>query len=155
MSKSQCGSDPQPVTARETEGVFCNEFDVSDADIDVNGHVNNVVYVQWMQDVAVKHADAFHVSATGDGAGTRVARSHQIQYLKPAFVGERVRARTWIGEVSRVRARRRYQFVRIPDGAVLAKGETDWVYVSAETGRPRAIPDEIRAAFIVVPDDSG
>jgi len=137
-----------------TAGVFCYEFIVSESDIDGNGHVNNVAYVQWMQDVAIRHATASSsVAAMGDNVGTWVARSHHIDYLRPAFAGDRVQASTWIDELRRVRARRRYRFVRVSDGVVLARGETDWVYINKDSGRPRAIPEEIRAASTLVSDE--
>ncbi len=135
--------------ASNADRIFRHSFDVPKSAIDQNGHVNNVAYVQWMQDVAVRHfeasgcADAMH--ATG---GTWVARSHRIDYLRPAFSGDAIEVRTWITGFRRVRSTRRYEFVRYDDDAVLARGETDWVFVSAETGRPMAIPAALRDAFL-------
>ena len=137
-----------------TDGIFRHEFTVTQSEIDGNGHVNNVVYVQWMQDVAIQHAAAcVSESILREVGGAWVARSHFIEYLRPAFAGDQIQARTWIADLSRVRARRRYQFMRLADGVVLAKGETDWVFITATSGRPRSIPDEIKSAFIVVPDE--
>jgi len=59
--------------------------------------------------------------------GTWVARSHHIEYLRPAFAGDEIEARTWIADLRRVRAQRRYEFMRQSDGVIIAKGETDWV----------------------------
>ena len=81
-----------------------------------------------------------------------MARSHRIEYLRPGFVGERVEVRTWVADCRRVRSLRRYEFVRPSDGAVLARGETDWVFVRVPDGRPYAIPATIRQAFTIVPD---
>ena len=137
-----------------TEGVYCHEFTVSQSEIDSNGHVNNVVYVQWMQDVAIRHGKALSSEhGLGGDIGVWVSRSHFIEYLRPAFAGDQIQARTWIANLSRVRARRRYQFMRKSDGVVLAKGETDWVFINPESGRPRSIPEEIKAAFMLVPDE--
>lgn len=55
--------------------------------------------------------------------------------------------RTWIESVRRVRSLRKYEFVRKSDGKVLVKGETDWVFVDAQTGSPRAIPEEVIKVF--------
>ncbi|MBE0636152.1 acyl-CoA thioesterase [Candidatus Bipolaricaulota bacterium] len=138
----------------QPEGVFRHEFVVPEAVIDANGHANNVAYLRWMIDVAVKH---FHPSGSADAmheAGSSwVVRSHRIEYLRPALLDDRIEASTWIVNFSRVRSLRRYQFVRVSDGAVLARGETDWVFINAETGRPRSIPEEIKAAFTLVPDE--
>jgi acyl-CoA thioester hydrolase len=138
----------------QVDGIYRDEFTVPEAVIDVNGHVNNVAYVQWMQDIAVNHASvAVDANRLREIGSTWVARSHRIEYLSPAFAGEVIQASTWLVEASRVRARRRYQFVRLSDGVILAKGETDWVFIDANTGRPRSIPEEIKTAFTLVPDE--
>jgi acyl-CoA thioester hydrolase len=135
------------------KAIHREEIVVPDDVIDGNGHVNNVAYVQWMQDVAVRHFAAVGgVEPMRAVGGTWVARSHRIEYLRPAFAGDRIEVRTWVADCRRVRSLRRYEFVRPSDGAVLARGETDWVFVRAEDGRPRAIPETIRRAFTVVPD---
>jgi acyl-CoA thioester hydrolase len=76
-----------------------------------------------------------------------VARSHLIEYLLPAFAGEEIEIRTWIENYRRVRSLRKYEFVRVSDGKTLVKGETDWVFVDAATGSPRAIPQEVIKIF--------
>ncbi|KAB1988800.1 thioesterase family protein, partial [Haemophilus parainfluenzae] len=75
---------------------FSMEFLVPPEVLDDNNHVNNVVYVQWMQDVAIAHATEVGSTALLAQLGaTWVARSHQILYLKPAFEGDRIRLTTW------------------------------------------------------------
>ena len=138
----------------QSDGIFRHEFMVPEAVIDANGHANNVAYLRWMIDVAVKHFHASGCAPTMHDIGASwVVRSHRIEYLRPAFAGDHVQACTWIVNFSRVRSLRRYKFVRLSDGAVLAEGETDWVFVNAESGRPRSIPEEIKSAFTLVPDD--
>ncbi len=111
--------------------------------IDENGHVNNVVYVQWMQDTAVEHYQAIGgVTAQGADA-TWVVREHKIEYLSPAFAGEEIEIKTWIENIRRVRSLRKYEFIRKSDGKILVRGETDWVFVDVKTGSPRAIPEEV------------
>jgi acyl-CoA thioester hydrolase len=73
---------------------------------------------------------------------TWVIREHKIEYLLPAFAGEEIEIRTWVENVRRVRSLRKYEFIRRSDGKVLVKGETDWVFVNAKTGRPLPIPDQ-------------
>lgn len=134
--------------------IFRHEFEVPESALDRNGHVNNVQYVQWMQDVAVMHADAAGCSAATDAAGAMwVARSHWVEYLRPAFAGDRISAVTWVSSFRKVRSLRKYRFLRIDDGALLAEGETDWVFVDAATGKLRAIPDNVSGAFTPVPED--
>jgi acyl-CoA thioester hydrolase len=136
------------------EPVYRFHFTVTPEAVDVNRHVNNVAYVQWMQDVAIQHANATGCSALTKAAGAIwVARSHHIDYLSPAFAGDAITIVTWIACVRKVRSKRRYKFIRDSDQAILACGETDWVFVDAQTGRPRSIPEEINDAFGVLADD--
>ena len=115
--------------------------------IDENGHVNNVAYVQWMQDIAVEHyASIGGIQAQGPDA-TWVVRSHGIEYFLSAFVGEEIEIRTWVENIQRVRSLRKYEFVRLSDGKTLVKGETDWVFVDVHSGRPLAIPQEVIDVF--------
>jgi acyl-CoA thioester hydrolase len=124
------------------------EIDVDASLIDANGHVNNVEFVRWMQDAATRHADATGCTAATAAAGaTWVARSHHVEYLRPAFAGDRVRVQTWVADCRRAFSTRRYRFTRPSDGTKLARGETDWVFVDAATGRPRSIPEPIKAMF--------
>jgi acyl-CoA thioester hydrolase len=117
--------------------------------IDGNGHVNNVAYVHWMQDIAVEHYSSIGgVSAQGPDA-TWVVREHRIEYLLPAFAGEEIEIRTWVENVRRVRSLRKYEFVRKSDDSVLVRGETDWVFVDLKTGRPLAIPEEVSRVFAI------
>jgi len=115
--------------------------------IDENGHVNNVAYVQWMQDIAVEHYTSIGgVEAQGSDA-TWVVREHRIEYLLPAFADEEIEIRTWIENIRRVRSLRKYEFARKVDGKILVKGETDWVFMDAKTGSPQAVPEQVTKIF--------
>ena len=115
--------------------------------IDENGHVNNVTYVQWMQDIAVEHyASIGGIEAQGPDA-TWVVRSHRVEYFLPVFLGEEIEIRTWVENIQRVRSLRMYEFVRKFDGKTLVKGETDWVFVDVKSGRPLAIPEAVLNIF--------
>jgi acyl-CoA thioester hydrolase len=127
--------------------IYVKLFTIPKTAIDENGHVNNVVYVQWMQDVAVEHyASIDGIQAQGADA-TWVVRSHKVEYLLPAYAGEEVEIRTWVENIQRVRSLRKYEFVRKADGKTLVKGETDWVFVDVKSGRPLAIPQEVADVF--------
>jgi acyl-CoA thioester hydrolase len=118
--------------------------------IDENGHVNNVVYVQWMQDLALEHyASIGGIEAQGPDS-TWVIRKHSVEYFLPAFEGEQIEARTWVEDLRKVRSLRMYEFLRKSDGKVLVKGETDWVFMDTKTGRPKAIPVEVEKIFVSI-----
>ena len=94
--------------------VYRFEFTVPETAIDRNGHVNNVEYVQWMQDVAILHSDANGcTAATAEIGATWVVRSHRVEYLQPARAGDRVTAFTWVAGMRKVRSLRKYRFVRV------------------------------------------
>ena len=133
-----------------TEPIFTYSFTIPESVIDENGHVNNVAFVQWMQEAAIRHGEALDYKQP-ENTGWFV-REHRVEYLLPAFLGEELEVHAWLSEIKRVRLHRRYEFIRKSDGKVVVKGETDWVYVEAKTGRPIAIPAEVSALFPVLPD---
>lgn len=118
--------------------------------IDANGHVNNVEYLRWMQRAAISHsAEAGCTAATTAGGFSWVARSHHIEYLRPAFAGEHLALFTWVATMRRSSSLRQYRVVR--DSVLIARGETVWVFVDAATGKPRPIPPEVSRGFTLVP----
>lgn len=127
--------------------IYSKTITIPSAAIDENRHVNNVVYVQWMQDIAVEHyASIGGIEAQGTDA-TWVIRKHSVEYFLPAFEGEEIEIRTWVEDIRKVRSLRMYEFVRKSDGKTLVKGESDWVFVETKTGRPKAIPVEVERIF--------
>jgi len=127
--------------------IYTKTITLTKESIDENGHVNNVAYVQWMQDIAVEHyASIGGIEAQGSQS-TWVVREHRVEYLLPAFEGEQIEIRTWVENIRRVRSLRKYEFVRTADGKLLVRGETDWVFVDVKTGSPRAIPADVANVF--------
>jgi acyl-CoA thioester hydrolase len=127
--------------------IYSKSIVIAQTVIDENGHVNNVAYVQWMQDSAVEHyASIGGIEAQGASA-TWVVREHRVEYLLPAFAGEEIEIQTWVENIRRVRSLRKYEFIRKSDGKVLVKGETDWVFVDMKTGTAQAIPEEVISVF--------
>jgi acyl-CoA thioester hydrolase len=140
-------------TQSSAEPLFSHSFVIPPEAIDENGHVNNVHYVQWMQDIAVRHYAAMGgVEPSKVLGATWVVRSQTVEYLRPAFAGEEIEVRTWVVDMRRVRSLRRYEFVRKADESLLVKGETDWVFVDAASGRPVAIPESVAGLFSLLPD---
>ena len=129
--------------------IYSKTFIIPRSVIDENGHVNNVAYVQWMQDLAVEHYASIGGLEAQGGDATWVIREHRIEYLLPAFVGEEIEINTWVENIRRVRSLRKYEFVRKSDGKVLVRGETEWVFVNAKTGRPLSIPANVSKVFSI------
>jgi acyl-CoA thioester hydrolase len=124
-------------------------FTVEKESIDFNGHVNNVTYLSWMIDAATKHSASvgFGYEACLALGGTWVAKSHHIEYKKPAFENDELEMRTWIEEIGKILSTRRYEITRPSDGAVICEGKTEWVFVDSKKMRPMKIPLEIIAGF--------
>jgi acyl-CoA thioester hydrolase len=128
--------------------IFTQQITIMDTALDENGHVNNVIYLQWMQEIAQKHYDFIGGTELTLAMGaTWVVREHRIEYLLPAFGGEIIEGQTWVDNIRRVRSLRKYKFVRISDEKLLVQGETDWVFIDAASGQPRRIPNELREIF--------
>ena len=135
--------------------VYRFEIEVTAENVDRNGHVNNVVYIQWMQDAAVAHARSSGCMRASRAVGaTWVVRTHQIEYLSPAFAGDKLALLTWPSNFQRVRSLRKYKFIREKDQTTIARAETDWVFVNAKTGRPQSIPAEVRDTLPIVSKES-
>ena len=127
--------------------IYSKTIHIPESAIDENGHVNNVTYVQWMQDIAVEYyASIGGIEAQGADS-TWVVREHKIEYFLPAFLSEEIEVKTWVENIRRVRSLRKYEFTRTSDGKTLVKGETDWVFVDVKTGSPRAVPEAVIKVF--------
>lgn len=125
---------------------------VGPQEVDALGHANNVAYVVWMQDAALAHSAAQgwpREKYRQSGYGW-VVRSHKIDYLQPAFLGDQVVVRTWVATMHKATSLRRYHILRQADSTLLAKAETMWAFVSYATLRPARIPREIAVSFPVV-----
>jgi acyl-CoA thioester hydrolase len=136
-------------------GVFAHSFAIPAASMDGNGHVNNLEYLRWMQEIAMAHSAArgWDLARYGEAGSSWVVGSHAIEYLRPAFAGEELTVLTWIEGFELQESLRHYLFWRERDRKVLAKARTLWVYVDAATGRARPIPAEFKSAFEVVADE--
>ena len=130
-----------------TNSAYTHCFSVLPGDIDELGHANNVVWVRWVNEAAIAHATAVGFDAAGLGrlSVLWVVRRHDIEYLLPALVGERLEAVTWAASLSGATSHRRTVFKR--DGRVCARAETIWALLDATTGRPRRIPPELLVAY--------
>ena len=127
--------------------VYEKKIVVESKDIDFNGHVHNLKFIEWMINSALEHSfsKGFDEKFYKDHNFTWFTKSHKIEYKKPAFEGEKLTLKTWIDEVKRVSAIRKYEILRRDE--LLATGESEWVFVDMETSRPKRIPPEIVEKF--------
>ena len=132
---------------------FIMEQFVGPEHIDEMGHTNNVVYLQWLEHMAWGHSNALGLNWDVYKALNRalVARRHEIDYLAPTFAGEKLLMGTWIvGNDRKLSVTRRYQIIRPADGVTVLRGQTHWVCVDLESGKPKRMPPEFADGYIAV-----
>ncbi|MEJ2216818.1 MAG: acyl-CoA thioesterase [Gemmatimonadota bacterium] len=135
--------------------IYTRSVEVTPEAIDANGHVNNLEYLRWMQEVATAHsaAQGWPVERYLATGLSWFVRSHFIEYVSPAFEGDTLSIYTWVKGMGSRSSPRRYLFWREHDGKAIARAETLWVFVDMRTGRPHQVPPELRDAFPVIPTD--
>ncbi|PID72712.1 MAG: thioesterase [Desulfobulbus propionicus] len=124
--------------------------------IDVNGHVNNVRYVQWMQDAAMAHSASLGWSYDryiSIGAAW-IIRSHSIEYFHSSYLGDQLVVNTWIDHIKKFRSVRKFKFYRPADDTVIARAETLFIFCNLETGRPCSIPTAVQQAYTPVSEEN-
>ena len=127
--------------------VFEFELTAAPEHIDELGHVNNAAWVQWIQQVAVAHWESVADAAHKDDYYWVVVR-HEIDYLRAAFRGDRVTARTWVGDAPKGARFDRFMEFTGPDGKVCVRAKTQWAIVHKASGRPIRVPPEVVAPFL-------
>ena len=124
-------------------------------DIDGYGHVNNAVYLKWLDQTAWSHSTALGLSpeaCIGARRGMAVLRS-QLHYLAPALESDRLEVGTWIvGTDGRLRCARRFQVRRLVDGRTLLRALLHYVCIDLDSGRARRMPPEFVARYRPLPE---
>jgi len=126
--------------------VFEYLLKVTEEHIDELLHVNNVVYVQFMQDVADKHWHSVVLNEL-EKEVVWVVRRHEIDYLHPAVLGDELLIRTWTGEHTTVSWDRHYEIIRPADQKKIITAKSVWVLLDKTTGRPRRIEESLLKRF--------
>jgi acyl-CoA thioester hydrolase len=122
------------------------EIAIQPTDIDQLGHVNNVVYLRWVQDVAVAHWSA--IASVRDKENLLwVITRHEIDYKRPAFANNTIIARTWVGKASRRTFERHTELLRKSDGKLLARARTLWCPVDPDTKKATDVGADIYEKF--------
>jgi len=143
-----------PDQAVEGEGLGCIGFDTAlmrrvvpgPGDIDELGHVNNVVYLRWVQDIAITH---WHRVAPPEmiGSDIWVALKHTIEYRDPILPGETAEIRTWLGAIHGPRFDRHVDIRKPGAKRFSARATTEWCRVDIATRRPKRIGTDVIEAF--------
>jgi acyl-CoA thioester hydrolase len=128
---------------------FSRRFRVRHYELDLFGHVNDVVLIRYMQEAAIEASTALGFSPDWyreHGVGW-VVRRLSVRYLSSVAYGDEVHINTWISGVRGVRSTREYDLIRSRDGIRLARGRAEWVFMEAASGQPIRVPDEWAAVY--------
>lgn len=128
--------------------IFVQRFPVEPADIDELGHVNNLVYLRWAQDIATAHwrarADAGMVASL-----VWVVTRHEADYRSALVLGDAVEVRTWVDDAPRGALWARFVEVWKPGAAkAAAQIKSDWCLLDAASRRVRRVPSDLARRFM-------
>ncbi len=126
--------------------IYTHRRTVTTEDLDDLNHVNNVIYVQWLQDIAKEH---WEVRATEELKNDFiwVVIRHEIDYKKQAFLGDEILIETYVGETTFVTSERYVNIKNAKTGEVLVAAKSMWCLLDAKTKRPTKITEELRTVF--------
>lgn len=150
---------------------YVAHFRVRHHEMDALGHVNNAVYLHYLEQAAIDHSTALGYTTARLHAygGLFIARRHEIDYLRPAVAGDLLQIVTWVAEMTAAQSRREYRVGRLAPDAItpapadrllgaseappaepLVRAATQWVWVGVADHRPRRLPPELRAGFLAM-----
>ncbi|MDP9187323.1 MAG: acyl-CoA thioesterase [Verrucomicrobiota bacterium] len=150
-----------------SNAIFEMTVPVLSTDIDEQNHVNNAVYLRWIQDVATAHWKSL-ASAQSQAAIGWIVLRHEIDYKMPASLGDEILLRTWVGKASRLKFERFTEIRRksaiwtdssggeidppqdgfaVANMQLLSQARTLWVPIDVRTGKPTRVATELRAQF--------
>ena len=120
---------------------------VQQSHLDAMNHVNNVVYIQWMQDIASMH---WHAIATPELKNKLVwmIRKHEVNYHNQAFLNDNLLITTWTGEYTNVTWKRHYEITRPADNKKIISAVSLWIPVDVETQKPQRIDEAMVRLFM-------
>jgi acyl-CoA thioester hydrolase len=124
---------------------YSHSFRVEPSDIDEQGHVNNVAFLSWIQDVAVAHWRSAATAEQQEKFSWVVVR-HEIDYKRQAYLNDEITATTWVGEWSKVTCERFTEIKRGND--LLVKSRTVWCMIDRETAKPARIASDLVERFV-------
>jgi acyl-CoA thioester hydrolase len=128
---------------------YTTRWRVRTYELDLNGHVNNAVYLNWVEQVATEHTEAagFGRAWTLAQGAAWVVRRHEIIYRRPAVYGDELEVTTRAMLLKGARGLRDTSITRAADAALIAEVHTEWVWVRLADGRPLRVPDVLVQFF--------
>lgn len=128
------------------KNIFEYHIVVMPTDIDTLGHVNNIVYLRWVQEAAIAHWNQL----SNDEINKKyvwVVMRHEIDYLHPALLHQELLVKTWVGKNEGAKSERHTEIYNSATGKKLAQGLTTWCLLDALSKRPKRIEEDILVLF--------
>ena len=122
------------------------EITVTKNDLDDLNHVNNIIYIRWIQEIAKFHWESL-VSNDIRKNYYWVLLEHQIKYLHPAFLGDKIKIKTYIEKTGGIKSNRIVEIYNTDTNILIVKSKTIWCLINVKSNKPSRITDEIRQAF--------
>jgi thioesterase-3 len=131
---------------------FETELTVRPSEIDYNGHVHQSAYLDYLLFARVDQMTRCYkmpIEEFFKRGLSWATKSISINYLKSLFMNERFLVRTWIETIGDKSVNVQFQILKTTSGAVAAEGESTYVLVDAKSGKPTAIPEDIKEKFSI------
>ena len=150
MSDQQDADNPASLYEGIPPRAFAYHIEITKSDIDAQGHVNNGCYMRWLDEAAYAHSCSlgFDSDALRELGGTFVVRRHEVDYLQQAYLRDHLIDYTWPGEMKRFRALRHHVIVNEAKQQVIVRALTHWIYIDADTSRPKRMPRMLVDRFL-------
>ena len=147
---------------RPAVAVFRRRRTVVDRDLDALEHVNNVVWLRFVMELAHAHSEAvgLDLPRLRELGGVWVVQRHELDYHRPAELGDEILEETWVSKIAGARSVRHARLRSVREGSLHIEAVTKWAFVDPASGRPRRLPREVIDCFVPlaeppVPEMSG
>ncbi len=127
---------------------FSYVYTVKESDIDVNNHMNNVAYLNLINDVSAAHWDGM-VTPEVSEKYFWIVRRHEIDYLGSCFLGDKIKVKTWVDEPKGATWKRFFSIETLKDGKIILEAQTTWVLINKLNQRPSRVTDEVIGVFLL------
>lgn len=142
--------DIELAAAKRTHGVYSHSLHAQPTDTDELGHVSNLVYLHWVQDMAKRASAArgLDLEAYRTLGAVFVVRRHEIEYYRQVLPGDELELHTWISSWGAATSLRETRIFQAETRELVCTATTRWAFIDLHSGRPKRIPESVRKAFV-------
>jgi acyl-CoA thioester hydrolase len=128
---------------------YTRTFQVRYSECDMYEHVNNSHYLRYMAETTFDASSAagYDMGKYKQIEKNWLIRENEVEFLQPLRYGDTLEVKTWVADFRRVQSLRMYEFRLKGSERLIARGQTNWIFLDAKTHRPASIPEELKTAF--------